>query len=458
MAFNKPIHIDTAINQLLNQTSVAEGSDYADFLNRLTVHNNNKVLLDTIIENNFTNLQLDPINTWSQIIEIIWLRRLKKVALLLILLTGAFIAIRYPINRPDKNTTIVQPKYLPNQIVTIENKADSMKKGHTTVKKNSVIKASKIPKETCVEISNNKSEIFKLNLPPLKAIDPQNINTALSIESENYFGLPIRKLKIIPPTSVASPETISYLSLPVFPKINPPKKSFFERIPKTGFVLGLQLNNSFQNWQSDVNMQNGTTNRNYSNLANNGKKSSYTLNYGLTFEKTLIKGFGISLGISKLTLKQQQNTNYILTEAPVYDIDGHIAGYISIAPEKIQTTLTNKIDYLAFPFQLMYGLNLTSRYSFQIKAGSSLTTVLKKQTEKFNYASLIKGSYNAHEPNVSMNNMQYSIAFTRQINGPIFLSIGYEMQVFKKVNALTDQTENMGVNIHHFNISLKYKL
>lgn len=455
---NKFLHIDSALNQLLAKHPHAEGSDYSDFLKKLAEHDKTKVALDAVLEEKLSTPPQEPMGTWKNIVAIIWYRRIKRVAILLTILTSAFIALRYTKSESNKNTSYSPTYPLQNKPSTVEIIPQHLGDLNNLILENASLKTAPIHTITTAEKSKIKSIDSHVSSPitPITAI--QNSETTAPDESIINIKLPLNNLKKQSSTSVKSYELISFLPQPKLTQLNPHKKSFFERLPKTGFVLGVQFNNSFQNWQSDVNTQARTTNRNYSNLANNGKESSYTMNYGLTFEKTLIKGFGISLGITKLTLKQQQNTDFILTEAPVYDIDGEIAGYIKIAPEKIQTRITNKIDYMAFPIQLMYGLKLTPRNSLQIKVGSSLTTELKKHTEKFNYASLLQAQYNSGGQRLSMNNLEYGVSIGRQIYGPIGLSLGYERQVFKKVNALSDRTETMGVSIHHFNISLKYKL
>lgn len=453
---NKHINIDSALNQILEKHSASEGGDYNDFLFKLSEHDAKNTLIDDVLERKLIFQQSSGSGSFKRIIALIWYRRIRNASLVLLLLFGiGYITNKFSNSKTNKNG-IIQ--------VTVNTKADNANLKHNSISKLD----SKI--EKVKESFNNQSSLdipSNLNLAkPLLSSKGKVENSIMQMEENPLITLPetfennvwLEPMGFKKLTNLKSTKIENTVLAPLV-KLSTPiphfKRSSF---PTTGFIIGFNFTTSFQNYTSSIVADNKNVNKKYKGLTESGKKRSTVFNYGFSIERNIFKEFGLSSGINKLTIKQTQNTNYLLTEVPVFDIDGAIAGYIAITPERINKTIENKVDYIAIPLNLNYGFNIGKMNNFQFNLGSSLLAEMSHQTEKFDYKTLDLNQYTNASKRISLNAFQYGFSYHRNLKNNFILSLGFERQQINKINVLSDNTEKIKSNNNNFTFGLKYKI
>jgi hypothetical protein len=467
---HKKLSIDSALRQLLGNNTSNEMGDYADFLEKLAGHDKNNVLIDEVIEEKLEFQTLKPENSWKRIIAIIWYRRLRNMSFIVLTLASLIYGVKYVMDRQSAMTEISIGTNSSGSTKAIELVSILPATKVIDSKQND---RKKIDEKTSIAIkgiSNMRhitANTFQAGPEQNKAIINRNHsntqitggNMLVPAIHEDDAVISIGGFAQFFPHLKVEPDTIYTASYPALSPNRIPKDKNYTvtgKLPKTGFIISLHVMNSFQNYHSSTTASR-YVNRNYNALANNGRKTSHVLNYGLSIERHLFRGLGLSLGVNKFTLRQEQQTDFLLTEAPVIDIDGSIS-YFDIPPERIQATLENRINYVSVPFNVLYGLKLSSSNSIQVRFGSAMLYQVNKQTEKFDYKTLDLGAYNHQGNKFSFNTLQYGLAYTRNLKNNFMLSLGFERQILYKIDPLSDRTEKTRSSINNLTISLQYKL
>ena len=242
-------------------------------------------------------------------------------------------------------------------------------------------------------------------------------------------------------------------------KENKQQKNKLSVLPTSNYIIGFNLIGSQQSFNSEIDETNDKKlNRNYKEISSNGNKKSNVINYGFSIERTFYKGFGASIGINKMTLLKSQKVNYELNEVPVIDINGEIAGYIQITPDKIQEKVESKIQYISFPVQFSYSLKFKEKNSFQFKFGTSIMSEISHSNQKYDYTTLNLNSYHNDYRKQSFNNVQFGMFYNRNLTNRLILGLGYDRKNIGKVNALSDKTEKVKSQINNIGISFKIQL
>lgn len=447
------ISFDSALRTLMVQPPPQEGGDYAVFLEKLSEHETATVALDDLLKEKLRSGTTVPQSVYRSIIASLWISRIKKAGIIVLLLTGFIISLDFAVDyfSEQHHTDNASEPYrsIPSDVEVMSPKNQSLTRhpaNHEVVKENVQPTADKNFKSTI-----QKTSLFQT--PPLI--------TGMNSASPRGFTSMILKSRTFSFAAVYNhndDDVLLMIPLPLISEgtISLPKTNGFVWSPN--FEIGLSLLTSIQHYQSDI-MDNDpeNTNRNYASLTQNGQQSGQVLNFGISLEKPIFKQWGVSLGLQKYTLEQKQRTNYILTEAPVYDLDGRIAGYIDIIPEKIDATIANKIHYIALPINLLFTQKLHRGYGLQLKTGSSLMGMVEQHTQKFNYKTLDLGEYNRRGQRISMNNAMLGLSCSRSLPGRFTMAAGYEIQWLKNISQLSDPTEKVSSNIQSFTLSLKYQ-
>jgi hypothetical protein len=458
---HKDINIDAALNQMLGSYNSGDGGDYADFLSRLAEHDKMFIPIDTVLEEKLEFQHEEYPSSWKNIVAIIWFRRVRNASVIFLLLLavgyGLNVLIRKEATGKNPSFTQEEPKdseipgtgtgslSVPENIsgtalpVADRNEEADKRDANITAKITQAIENTKTGDTGFTALDNGSGETEQI---------PGN-------ENENTFQIAgLKKFQ-----GIGEPEAIVPASPFSFNKPDVRKLRYINRLPNSGIILGLNLINSFQHSHSSINRDEPhNINRNYEALSANGRSRTHVINYGISIEKTLFRGFGLSLGINKLTIVQKQHTDYVLKEVPVIDIDGNIAGYFGIADEKINERIENRVDYISVPFNLVYGLSLGNKNSLKFMFGTNMLGLADKDIKKFDYKTLDLKTYDNSRSSFSLgNNLQYGLSYSRNLRNNMMLSFGIERQVLK-VKELSDNLEKTASAITNMTISIQYRL
>jgi|GEM_PF-6064165 len=455
------VHIDQALSAKLKQFDSGYKGDYSAFKQTLSNYNSNYVRLDDALELKLGQSALKLESSWKKVAAVFWFRRLRNTSIILFVLIGLSYGIRYTTN--IQHSSVAQKSGLVRETVSemqvsgkrsLKNESNTY---HELPKNKDGILANitgrKQPYFDKQALNNHNgehiSDIADNMLFEGILYDFTDLGSERQLKRSEVFGFPIN------PISAADVyKTISALN-----HISPGSSSQKWFSILRGLTIGVEISNSFQTSRSLMGSPDTeNTNRNYAALSDNGRRVNHVINYGIVVEKSIYRGFGISTGIQKQTLNHTQTTDFVLNEAPVYDLDGSIAGYIQIVPERIAVRLENTVSYIAVPLYMTYHLKLGAKNSMQMKLGSGLLCQIDAETEKFDYKSLVLKPYNQPEKRFSMRQVRYGLGWTRQLPHNVMLSFAFERQDISKVAALSDQTERIQTNTNNFIVSLKFKL
>lgn len=449
------IHIDDALKALIDKQKPSYQGDYADFLNRLAIHESNEISMDELLRDKLQTSTFQHDLSSKNIIVLFWLRRIKKISLAVILIGLAywgamhFIQQDTPalVNVTTKNTLATPIDAQSNAEILTQTKDNVLEVNNDDIVNTN---ASILDEKRNFQIIKNHSETTSTNLF-------NHTETNASTDTpEKYLVLKPVKNIVLPLNSLS--EFIQTVKLTSNSNIIADIVHAKKRVKNT-LSIGMHFTTSFQMSHSKLLSEDAKQiNKNYNELANNGKRRTCAINYGISFQKSLFRNFGFQTGISKFTILNEQQTNYTIHDAPVYDIDGSIRGYINTPEEQIKETISNQVDYIALPINLFYNFKLSGKTDLQVKFGRTLTGEIDKHTEKFNYKTLFLENYTQSGRKISFNNQLIGISINRDLSKYFLLSVGYERQVIYKINALSDNTEKVSTSMNNLQISLKYKL
>ncbi len=450
------ISIDSALNQLLSQPVSAQGGSYSAFLEKLAAYDQQNLPLDIVLKDKLSTSAAVPDSMQKSIITLIWYRRLRTAAIITLFIVALGLGMNTLLNLINleipADRTISTHKSEPTLHLNTE---ITEKPDHTTLYAEKSMEAEKplalASKPTTQAVSS------KL-IPDVKKenISIQFANSITYLKSISNLQSYTQLILLSDPSIRIEPEMIP--SEDIQKRVLKPSQNETGFNPKSNYTIGFNVSSSYQIYHSALNNTgNQNINRNYEKLAQNGRYPGQVLNFGFTFEKPVYKALGISIGLQKITLEQNQKTNFILSEAPVYDLDGQIAGYIDISPEPIQETIENKLQYLAIPIQLTYNINLSRLYSVQVNSGSSLFGLMDQHIEKFNYTTLELDRYANDRGKISLNNLQFGLHCSRRLQGNFLLSVGYDYQLLNNIGPISDETERVNASLHSINLSLKFQ-
>lgn len=437
------IHIDSALRQLLENHRSGDKGNYEALMARLAEHQKTTVPIDEVLDKALEFRAGDQRGFWRRVITLIWFRRLRNAGLIILLVSGIGYIVYHSTHYRDIGQQTKEGIHAPFSKNDPEEQPASMfhksapayaKLGHTEVinstagKNDRTGRSVSILNETTLPVIYNEEEAM---------LSPRGLGRMAVFSGSGHF------------------EKVPYLALGEGRRTR--RSPHFNGAG--AFIIGFNFSASFQNCRSTIISNDPRNlNRNYDDLANNGNMRSLLFNYGISMEYGILGPLGISFGVNKLTVKQQQEVDFLLTEAPVYDIDGSIAGYIAIQPEMIRKKIENRVDYVSVPLNLTYSLALGAHNSIQFKGGTSVLSQVGKQTAKFDYKSLDLENFDHKNKKISMNTGQFGIAYTRALRNGFMFSIGFERQLMNRINPLSDNTERIKTEINNFTFSLKYKL
>lgn len=455
------VHIDQALIAKLEQYDNSYKGDYSAFKQALSMHSSNYVLLDDVLEMKLGQSAFKLESSWKQVAAVLWYRRLRNASIVIIVLFGLSFGFRYAINIQQSSSaqksgsvrhSVPEMKDSGKRTIKNENRAYHM----TPMDEysNRTIRTGRRQAYFDKTVLNNNNGIHNHGLADILLFDGHlNILTDLGSESQ------LKRSEILGISIDSVAETVASRRLSALNHIIPASLIRKRFSVFRGLTIGIEISNSFQNSHSFMgNPDPEYTNRNYEALTDNGRRVSHVVNFGISVEKMLLKGLGISAGLQKQTLNQTQITDFMLTEAPVYDLDGRIAGYIQIVPEKINVRLGSTVSYLAVPLYLTYNQNINANNSFQLKLGVGLMYQIHSETEKFDYKSLDLKPYQNSANRLTMRQARYGLGWTRQIGQHTMLSLAMERQAIDKIPALSDPTERIQTITNNVILSLKYKL
>lgn len=463
------LHIDTVLQKNLLNPNLNEAGDYSDFLTKLAEFEKKNIIIDELLIQKKQVTSDDYAGSWKRVIALFWFRRIQKIAFATVLVLASAYGLYYTVNYQTKTSS--------DNIVDANNSVNPSKElNNSNTKTNDISSNESIDNTKSLQNSNssNKAESKRFSSNNLSnnsenqnnssykdnvidtALNPENKSNIL-FENDNNLAIadlynpflktpnivlenPLNQTKIIDKSAEQKPIQ-KWLSF------------------GSGIALGFHITSSFQSYKSTLNNYDPKkTNKHYESLSKNGKQTAFRMNYGFFIEKMIYKNWSLSSGINRFTLVQKQITDYTLNEAIVYDLDGSIAGYVTINPERIQMETESKIDFITVPLLFKYSLPLQSKSNIQFMFGSSLMLELKKNTNKFSYNSLEYGEFKQNNKKTSFKNIQYGISYNRNLKHNLFIGIGMERQVIPIVSQLSDQTETRQSSSINFTLSLYYKL
>lgn len=450
------ISIDSALNQLLSQPVSDQSSSYSAFLEKLAAYDQQNLPLDIVLKDKLSTSAAVPDSMQKSIITLIWYRRLRTAAIITLVIVALGLGMNTLLNLIDHeipaDRTISTHKSEPS----LHLKTEITEKPDQTAPY--AEKSMEAEKPLALE-SKPTTRAVSSKLTPdghKENISIQFANSISYLKSISNLKSKTQLVLLLNPLIRIEPGILPIEALQNSVLNKGQTANGFNL--KSNYTLGFNSSISYQNYHSAINnTENRNINRNYERLAQNGRYPGQVLNFGFTFEKPVYKALSISIGLQKITLEQNQKTNFILSEAPVYDIDGQIAGYIDISPERIQKTIENKLHYMAIPIQLTYNINLSRFYSVQVNSGSSLFGLMGQHIEKFNYTTLELYPYANDRGKISINNLQFGLHCSRRIQSNFLLSVGYEYQLLNNIGPISDETEKVNASLHSLNLSLKFQ-
>lgn len=443
------INIDDLLNQHLQNH---ESNDFPAFdlmKTQIDIANSNNISFDDFLQEKLEVVEEVKDNKWKKFIFLFWFRKVKKAAIVLIIVA----TIGYGLN------SFFQTNKTVNNIQSENKSIESEIEGEK-----SEIKKSKSNNLT---IQNDNKKLVKIPLnysTKIKSINTEyKTNATIILQSDSIIEYDSERLAVVNNMKKMDlkPFTFEFENAIVekVKKENKQQKNKLSVLPSGNYVIGFNLIGSQQSYKSDIEETNDKKlNRNYREISSNGNKKSNVINYGFSIERTFHKGFGASIGINKMTLLKSQQVNYELNEVPVIDINGEIAGYIQITPDKIQEKVESKIQYISFPVQLSYSLQFKEINSFQFKLGTNILSEISNKNYKYDYTTLQLSSYHNDSKKQSFTNIQYGMYYNRNITNKFILGLGYERQSLGKVNSLSDKTEKVKSTINNIGISFKIQL
>lgn len=462
------LHIDTILQKNLLNPNLDEAGDYSDFLTRLDEFEKKNIIIDELLIHKNQVSSDDYAGSWKRVIALFWFRRIQKIAFVTMLVLASAYGIYYTVNYQTKTTdNIVDANNSLNPIQELNNSninsndnssnesIDNTKSFQNPNLRNNV--ASK--GVSSINLSNNSKEQYNSsykNNEIVTTVNPED-NSGLWIENKNNLAIADLYNPFLKTPNIVLENPLSQTQIIDKRAEQKPIRKWLSF--GSGIALGFHITSSFQSYKSTLNNYDPKrTNKYYESLSNNGKQTSFRMNYGFFIEKMLYKNWSLSSGINRFTIVQKQMTDYTLNEATVYDLDGSIGGYVTINPERIQMETESKIDFITVPLLFKYSLPLKQKSNIQFMFGSSLMLELKKNTNKFSYSSLEYGEFRQNNKKTSFKNIQYGMSYNRNLKHNLFIGIGVERQVIPNVSQLSDQTETRQSSSINFTLSLYYKL
>ncbi len=460
------LNIDDLLNQQIQNHESMDFPAYDFIKSKLESEDSSSISFDDFLQQKLDVIDEVKDNKWKKFIFLFWFRKIKKPAVVLFMLAIIGFGINSMFNLKHTNdTTTVKKEVISKHsseknrdaesVLPNTNKYDVAEQNY---KKNNGIN---FQKKTVNTKSKNKGS--NQTVTSGKMVNENqyksNDNMAKEFNLDEYILGSNFMQNLIKLNTKPLIVEIEQLAISKIKKEFKQKSTLFTALPSGNFLIGLSFLASHQKYQSEVQEKNDKKlNRNYSEISSNGNKKSIVFNYGISMERTFYKGFGASIGINKMTLLKSQHVDYELKEVPVIDINGEIAGYIQISPERIQEKVTSKIQYMSFPVLVSYSLQFKEKNSFQFKLGTNILSEISNNNYKYDYTTLQLSSYHNNSKKQSFNNIQYGMFYNRYITNKFILGLGYERQNLGKVNSLSDKTELVKSTINNIGISFKIQL